>query len=65
MVYGGAIKEVKGNPEAGDEVEVVDHKLNPIGRGFYNPFSQYKVRMMTRSHEAIYAEDMETILKTR
>lgn len=56
---------MKGNPEAGDEVEVVDHKLNPIGRGFYNPFSQYKVRMMTRSHEAIYAEDMETILKTR
>ena len=56
---------MKGDPLAGDEVEVVDHKMNPIGRGFFNPFSQYKVRMMTRSHESIYSEDMESVLKTR
>ena len=65
LVYGGAIKSVVGDPSAGDEVEVTDHRGNSIGRGFYNPYSQYRVRMITRSYETIHKLDITSVLRTR
>ena len=51
LVYGGAVKMVVNGPAAGDEVRVVDHFGNLLGRGFFNPLSQYRVRMMVRAEE--------------
>jgi len=65
LIYGGAVKEVKGTLEAGDEVFVHDHMGNPIGRGFFNPFSQYRVRMMVRPWEPVYQSDLSEILSSR
>jgi 23S rRNA G2069 N7-methylase RlmK/C1962 C5-methylase RlmI len=50
IVYNGAIKSVHGDPEAGDEVSVKDNKGNVFGRGYFNPRSQYRVRMIA-THE--------------
>lgn len=47
-MYGGAIKELKGNPQAGSQVTVADHMGNEIGKGIFNPNSTYRVRMFTR-----------------
>ncbi len=45
-VFPKAIHEVVGQPEAGEWVEVYDSKEQKIGRGFYNPNSMYRVRML-------------------
>jgi len=37
---------VDGNPLPGEEVWVKDSEGNIFGRGFFNPFSQYRVRLM-------------------
>jgi 23S rRNA (cytosine1962-C5)-methyltransferase len=52
-IFGGAIREVLGQPEPGDAVDVVDDRRRFIGRGLYNPRSQIAVRMMTRREEPI------------
>ena len=45
-VFPKAIHEVIGQPAAGEWVEVYDSKEQKIGRGFYNPNSMYRVRML-------------------
>ena len=51
IIYGGAVEKVEGPVKAGQEIYVFDHKDNMIGRGFYNPHSQYRVRMICQQHE--------------
>ncbi len=51
LVYGGAIKEINGNPRSGDLVSISDHMGNKIGRGVFNANSTYRVRMFSRSYE--------------
>lgn len=47
-VFPGSIQEIKGDPAPGDAVEVRDGKNGAfIGRGFYNPHSFYRVRMLS------------------
>ena len=46
IIYSGAVKNIYGEPQEGDFVEVRDHRGNPIGRGFYNPHSQYRFVIM-------------------
>lgn len=46
-VYGGEIDAVVGAPEAGDIVEVVDHRKGFLGRGFINPASNITVRILS------------------
>ena len=65
LIYGGAVKEVIGNPQAGDEVVVNDHVGNTLGRGVFNPFSQYRVRMMARTYESLYTLSFDDLLKVR
>lgn len=65
LVYGGAIREIKGDPVSGDDVDVTDHKGNAIGRGFFNPHSQYRVRMIARNHDAVCKGSIEDILTER
>lgn len=42
LVYGGAIKQTTGNPNAGSLVSVVDNDGQQIGRGVFNPHSMVK-----------------------
>jgi 23S rRNA (cytosine1962-C5)-methyltransferase len=65
LIYGGAVKEVVGNPQPGDEVIVNDNMGNTLGRGVFNPFSQYRVRMMARTYESLYTLSFEDLLKVR
>jgi len=65
LVYGGAVGEVKGDPTAGDEVMVVDNMGNAIGRGLFNPFSQYRVRMLSRAYESVHNLPLLDLLKAR
>ena len=64
-MYGGAVKEVMGNPSLGDVVDVIDYKGHLIGKGFYNIHSQYRIRMVVLAHEPIIDLSMETILLHR
>jgi 23S rRNA (cytosine1962-C5)-methyltransferase len=52
-VFSGAVKAVQGNPEPGDIVAVRAHDGAFLGRGYWNPQSQIRVRMLTWEDEPI------------
>jgi len=52
-VFSGAIREVDGYPQPGDIVAVRRHDGLLLGRGYYNPHSQIRVRMLTWEDEVI------------
>lgn len=57
MVYSGAIDRVIGRPPptTGDIVLVADGTEKPIGWGFYNSTSMFRVRLMQQEEEtALY-----------
>ena len=50
----------------GQEVVVLDHVGNAIGRGLYNSFSQYKVRILARVHEStVFSLTLRELLVVR
>lgn len=55
-VYSGAVLREEGTYQAGDVVGVHDAEGRFIGRGFVNPRSQIRVRMMTNRDEAVDAQ---------
>jgi 23S rRNA (cytosine1962-C5)-methyltransferase len=55
-VYSGAIAREEGAPAPGDVVDVADIEGRLIGRGFYNPRSQIRVRLVTSRDEAVDAK---------
>lgn len=52
-VFDGHIAEVIGAPAAGDLVDVYTHQKRFLGRGFYNPHSKIRVRVLTFKEELI------------
>jgi 23S rRNA (cytosine1962-C5)-methyltransferase len=58
-VYSGAIVREEGAYEPGDVVDVADAEGRYIGRGFVNPRSQIRVRMVTTRDEAVDAKLIE------
>jgi len=52
-IYAGEISDVKGSPAAGDIVDVHTQAGRSIGRGFFNPHSKIRVRLLTFDEEAI------------
>ena len=46
-VFSGAIRQVKGEPQPGDLVEVVAHDNEWLATGYYNPHSQIRVRLLS------------------
>ena len=54
-VYSGAIAREDGAYQPGDVVDVADTEGRYIGRGFVNPRSQIRVRMVTTRDEAVDA----------
>jgi 23S rRNA (cytosine1962-C5)-methyltransferase len=56
-IFSGAIKDEPSQAKPGDLVEVLDHKKKFVARGFYNPKSQIRVRVLTRNETEIINED--------
>ncbi len=52
-VYAGEIEEVTGEPAPGDLVDVYSHARRFCGRGFFNPHSKIRVRLLTFKDEPI------------
>lgn len=52
-VYAGHLEEVAGEPAPGDVVDVCAHSGRFIGRGFFNPQSKIRVRLLTFRDEPI------------
>src|SRR5678815_6032391 len=52
-IFSGAIDEVKGEPNPGDIVTVMDKKGRFLARGYWNPKSQIQVRILTWQDEPI------------
>jgi 23S rRNA (cytosine1962-C5)-methyltransferase len=55
-VYSGAILREDGGAQPGDVVEVRDAEGRYIGRGFYNPRSQIRARVVTWRDEPVDAQ---------
>jgi 23S rRNA (cytosine1962-C5)-methyltransferase len=60
-VYAGHIDEVRGEPTAGDVVDVVAPNGKFVARGLYNPEYKIRVRLLTFEEEPI----TEQFLRTR
>jgi 23S rRNA (cytosine1962-C5)-methyltransferase len=52
-IYAGHITETVGTPQAGDVVDVYSSTKQFCGRGFYNPHSKIRVRLLTHREEPI------------
>ena len=48
-IFDGHVAEVLGTPGAGDLVDVYTHQKRFFGRGFYNPHSKIRVRLLSFS----------------
>ncbi|WP_107852436.1 class I SAM-dependent methyltransferase [Oceanimonas marisflavi] len=46
-VFSRAVDKVQGQPNAGDTVDILSHKGQWLGRGFYSPQSQIRARVWT------------------
>ncbi len=64
LIFSGAIKKIVGNPLVADLVEVYDDHKKLIGTGFYNPYSNYRVRLLTFAKE-VFEQQIPTIIKQR
>jgi len=64
-IYDNEILSVKGDFSPGDVVDIFDTGENFIGRGYINPNSKIRVRVLTRKEEDIDKEFFrERILRT-
>jgi 23S rRNA (cytosine1962-C5)-methyltransferase len=63
-VYAGEIGGVDGRPAAGDIVDVVTARGRLLGRGYFNPASQIRVRILTRQDEPLDESFFERRLQT-
>lgn len=50
-VFSGAIRRVEGQPQPGDLVDIADIGGNWLARGYYNPHSQIRGRVLTWDEE--------------
>ncbi len=52
-IFSGAIDKIQGSPEEGSLCRVIDSRGKFVCQGFYNPYSQIAVRVLTRGKEAV------------
>ncbi|NPV56207.1 MAG: class I SAM-dependent rRNA methyltransferase [Anaerolineae bacterium] len=57
-LYSGGVKQLEGDPQPGDVVEVVSTHGEWLARGVYNPFSQMRVRVWTWDPDEPVDEDL-------
>ena len=55
-VYSGAIDSVRGNPEPGDIVTIINSRGEFVARGYWNPNSMLQARILTLVDEPITDE---------
>ena len=55
-IFSGAVERVEGGGRATELVDVYDHKKTWLARGFYNPKSQIRARLLTWRKEDIDGE---------
>lgn len=55
-VFEREIEAVDGSPQIGDLVDLVSHRGRFLGRGYFNPRSAIRVRLLTHRDEPIDAE---------
>ena len=65
ILYDKAVARIEGEPEVGEEVLVLDHKGKPVGRGFYNDQSMYRVRILAKASEPEFLQPLRELLLTR
>lgn len=65
LVFSGAVDSIEGDPLPGDLVEVRDDRDRVIGRGFFNPGSSYRVRMLSLSRDADGSAGLEELIRAR
>jgi 23S rRNA (cytosine1962-C5)-methyltransferase len=58
-VFSNEIKTIKGNPEAGDVVELLRYDERFLGVGFFNPHSLIACRVLSKERETITFEFFE------
>lgn len=58
-IYAGEIEDVSGEPAPGDLVDVYSYARRFCGRGFFNPHSKIRVRLLTFKDEPIDEEFWE------
>ncbi len=58
-VFSNEIKTIKGNPEAGDVVELLRYDEKFLGVGFFNPHSLIACRVLSKERETITFEFFE------
>ncbi|MEK6755924.1 MAG: class I SAM-dependent rRNA methyltransferase [Bacteroidota bacterium] len=58
-VFSNEVKTIKGNPEAGDVVELLRYDEKFLGEGFFNPHSLIACRLLSRERETITFEFFE------
>jgi len=69
-IFGNEVKEVNGQANPGDIVEVYYHDGKFAGKGYYNPNSQIQVRLLTRNkneeiNEAFFLHKIQEAWKYR
>lgn len=68
-LFSGSIQSVEGDPQDGDEVDVLDASGAFVARGLYNGRSQIRVRLYTRDplplDDAFFAERVRAAVRLR
>lgn len=65
LVFNGAISRTIGKPALGDEVLVKDFEGNLLGRGLYNPYSMYRVRVIALKADKLIDAPLSALIKHR
>ena len=68
-IYAGHLDQVTGQPAAGDLIDVLTPTGRFYGRGFYNPSSKIRVRLLTFDdepiHEAFWRSRIQAAIRLR
>jgi 23S rRNA G2069 N7-methylase RlmK/C1962 C5-methylase RlmI len=66
LIYSNAIAKIEGQVSPGEDVRVVDEAGELIGRGFYNPHSLFRVRLVaSRLDERLIDATLSDLLTHR
>lgn len=65
LVYVDAITKLVGNPQAGKDVLVKDSSGSVVARGFYNPHSMFRVRMVAMKDDPHFNAEMSNLIQVR
>ncbi|MBA3829757.1 MAG: class I SAM-dependent rRNA methyltransferase [Taibaiella sp.] len=56
-IFGNELGDHQGEPQPGDIVEVYSYNGSFVGKGYYNPASQIRIRLLTRHKEEEINDD--------